>query len=76
MTSTNKEILNAMGLGTWEIILIIVAIVLVFGAKRIPEIARALGRAKNEFDKAKSEIEKEGEDLTKENRKDAGKKDE
>jgi len=65
-----------MGLGPWEIILIIVAIVLVFGAKRIPEIARALGRAKHEFDKAKSEIEKEGEDLTKENRKDAGKKDE
>ena len=52
-----------MGLGTSEILLIAAVIVLVFGAKRIPEIARALGRAKHEFDKAKSEVETEGKEL-------------
>ena len=35
--------------GTFEIILIILAIVLLFGAKKIPEIARGLGKGINEF---------------------------
>ena len=35
---------------------------LVFGSKRIPELARALGRASHEFKKAKENILREGED--------------
>ena len=42
--------------GTFEIILIILAVVLLFGAKKIPEIARGLGKGLKEFKKAKDEI--------------------
>ncbi len=52
-----------MSLGITEILLILVVIVLLFGGKRIPEIARALGRASYEYKKAKNVIQKEAEDL-------------
>jgi len=38
-------------------------ILLIFGAKRIPELARSLGKASYEFKKAKEEILKETEEL-------------
>ncbi len=38
---------------------LIVVVVLLFGASKIPEIARAIGRATGEFQKGKLEIEKE-----------------
>ena len=43
-----------MSLGFTEIILIVLFVLIVFGAKRIPELARALGRASYEFKKAKN----------------------
>ncbi len=46
-----------------EILVIFIAILLLFGAKRIPEIARALGRASHEFKKAKDDIINETEEL-------------
>ena len=52
-----------MSLGITEIILILVVVILLFGGKRIPEIARALGRASYEYKKAKNVIKKEAEDL-------------
>ena len=52
-----------MSLGITEIILILVVIILLFGGKRIPEIARALGRASYEYKKAKEKIKKETEEL-------------
>ncbi|HJM83907.1 MAG TPA: twin-arginine translocase TatA/TatE family subunit [Candidatus Marinimicrobia bacterium] len=45
-----------MSLGPWEIVLIILAIILIFGGKKIPELARGLGKGLNEFKKAKKEI--------------------
>ena len=49
-----------------EIALIILVIVLLFGAKKIPEIARSLGRASQEYKKAKedflAEVNKPAED--------------
>jgi len=45
-----------MGIGLTEIILIFLVILLVFGAKRLPEIAGAMGKAVNEFKKTKDEI--------------------
>lgn len=36
-------------LGTGEIIVILVVVLLLFGAKRIPELARSLGRGVNQF---------------------------
>ena len=43
-----------MGWQEWLLIAIIVLVL--FGAKRIPELARALGKANREFKKAKNEI--------------------
>ena len=53
-----------MSIGYTELILILLVILLIFGAKRIPEIARALGKASSEFKKAKNEIIEEGKELT------------
>lgn len=48
-----------MHLGPMEIALILIVILLIFGAKRIPEIARSLGRASQEYKKAKDDFLKE-----------------
>lgn len=53
-----------MGLSFWEIAIILLVLLLVFGAKRIPEIAGALGRASREFKKAKDEIVTDVTDVT------------
>ena len=52
-----------MSLGFTEIILIVLFVLIVFGAKRIPELARALGRASYEFKKAKNTLENESSEL-------------
>lgn len=56
-----------MHLGPLEIALIIVVLVLLFGAKKIPELARSLGRASLEYKKAKedfmAEVNKPAEDM-------------
>jgi len=44
-------------IGTPEIILIFVAILLLFGGKKIPELAKGLGKGMKEFKKA---VDKEG----------------
>lgn len=51
-----KRIRTAMGIGFQELIVIFLIVLLLFGAKRLPEIARSLGKASNEFKKAKDEI--------------------
>ena len=43
--------------------MILVVILLLFGGKRIPELARALGKASYEYKKAKDVIKKEAEEL-------------
>lgn len=40
-----------MGLGTMEIVLIAAVIVLLFGAKKLPELARSLGDSAKELRK-------------------------
>lgn len=47
------------GLGTPEIILIIVVILVLFGAKKIPELMQGIGKGVKEFKKATTDIEKE-----------------
>lgn len=52
-----------MSVGFTELLLIVLFILIVFGAKRIPELARALGRASFEYKKAKNALAKESRDL-------------
>ena len=46
-----------MGLGGWEIGVILVAILIFFGPKRLPEMGSSLGKAIREFKNAGKEIQ-------------------
>ena len=43
-------------LGAWEIILIILVIIILFGSKKIPELARGIVLGLKEFKNAKNDI--------------------
>ena len=45
-----------MSLGWPEIVLSLLVVLLLFGANRIPEIARSLGKATREFKRARDEF--------------------
>ncbi len=47
------------GLGPGEMLMALVAILLLFGAKRIPEIAGSFGKGIREFKKNMSDVQKE-----------------
>lgn len=47
-----------LGLQPTEIFLIVFALLLLFGAKKIPELARGLGRGIREFKDATKEVKK------------------
>ena len=51
--------------GGWEWIIIILVVLIFFGAKKIPELARGLGRGIREFKDATKEIKKDIEDSSK-----------
>ena len=40
-----------MSLGPWEIVLVVLVIIILFGGKKIPELARGLGKGLREFRK-------------------------
>ncbi len=46
-------------LGAPEVLLIIFAILILFGAKRIPELARGLGKGMKEFKKALQDVQED-----------------
>ena len=47
------------GLGGWEIMIILLVVLVFFGANKIPEIARGMGRGIREFKDATKEIKDE-----------------
>jgi sec-independent protein translocase protein TatA len=47
------------GIGVPEVMIVLLVILLFFGAKRIPELARGIGQGINEFKKASDDIKKE-----------------
>ena len=55
MTPTIASIVNLMGP---DMIVILLIVLLLFGAKKLPELARGMGRAVQEFSAARDEIEK------------------
>lgn len=44
------------GFGVWELLIILVIVMVLFGAKRLPDLAKGLGQGINEFKKAQKEI--------------------
>jgi sec-independent protein translocase protein TatA len=51
--------------GHWEWVLIIAVVLLLFGAKKIPELAKGLGSGIKEFKKAAKEGEEQKDDVKK-----------
>lgn len=52
-------------LGTGEIILILLVVLVLFGAKKIPELAQGIGKGMKEFKKALKDVEEEVKDSSK-----------
>ncbi|MCF8268008.1 MAG: twin-arginine translocase TatA/TatE family subunit [Ignavibacteriales bacterium] len=46
-------------MGFWEIFAIVFAVLLLFGAKKIPELAQGIGKGMKEFKKALKDVEEE-----------------
>jgi len=62
-----------MPLGFTEIALIVIVVLLLFGAKRIPDLARSLGRASHEFKKGQKESDADAEEAEKAGKDSSGK---
>lgn len=54
-----NTLLFAGMLGGWEIILIMAVILLLFGAKKLPELAKGLGQGIKEFKKATTDVQRD-----------------
>jgi sec-independent protein translocase protein TatA len=52
-------IASLLNLGGPDLIIILLIVLLLFGAKKLPELAKGLGQAVKEFSKAKDEFERE-----------------
>ncbi len=62
-------------LGAGEIILILLVILILFGAKKIPELARGIGKGMSEFKKGLKDVEDEIKNSDTESKKTETKKD-
>ncbi len=54
-----NAILAVFGLGGGELIIVLGAVLILFGAKKIPEFAKGLGQGMKEFKKASREVQDE-----------------
>ena len=54
-----------MNLGFWEIVIIALVVLLLFGGKKIPELMRGLGKGVKSFKQGMNEVEKEVQDIKK-----------
>jgi sec-independent protein translocase protein TatA len=53
------NVMFAAMLGGWEIVLILAVVLILFGARKLPELARGLGQGIKEFKKATREVTEE-----------------
>jgi sec-independent protein translocase protein TatA len=54
--------------GPWQIVIVVLVLLLLFGGKKIPELMRGIGQGIKEFKKAtKDELKEENKDTLKEN---------
>ncbi len=52
----------AFGIGTWEIVLIIIVIFLVFGATKLPQLGSAIGQGIRNYKRGMREVKAEEEE--------------
>lgn len=57
---SSSSLVLLMGLGVQELLIIFLAIVFLFGAKKIPDIARGLGKGMSEFKRGMRENDEDG----------------
>ena len=57
---TSGILLGAVG--PWQIVLVVLVVLLMFGGKKIPELMKGLGKGISEFKKGKNDIEKDLDD--------------
>ena len=64
----NKAMITPLvfNLGFWEIVIIALVVLLLFGGKKIPELMRGLGKGVRNFKDGMKDIEKEVDDIKKE----------
>ncbi len=55
----NMNNLLIFNIGAWEVVLIVLAILLLFGGKKIPELMKGLGKGVKSFKEGMNEIEKD-----------------
>ena len=55
----SQPLASIFGLGTGELVLILLIVLVLFGAKRIPDLARGVAKSIHEFKKASHEAENE-----------------
>jgi len=60
MSLLSNLIMQFVGIGGAELIIIAIIIVaLIFGSKKMPELARSIGKATTEYEKAKIQVKRE-----------------
>ena len=59
MTVPKQSIAFLQSLGPLEIFVVVFIILLLFGAKKLPELARGMGKAMKEFKKATKDVEED-----------------
>ena len=58
--SPERHIRGMFGLGTWELLIVLLVVLLVFGASRLPALGKGLGQGMRSFRDAIKGIEEEG----------------
>lgn len=60
MSLLSNLMMQFVGIGGAELIIIVIIIVaLIFGSKKMPELARSIGKATTEYEKAKIQVKRE-----------------
>jgi sec-independent protein translocase protein TatA len=55
----NTTLLAFLSVGGWQVVLVLVVVLILFGGKKMPELARGLGQSIKEFKKATREAQDE-----------------
>ncbi len=48
-----------LGIGIWELLLVLVIVLIIFGPSKLPDLGKSIGKGLREFKKASSEITEE-----------------